>query len=69
MSSLGIPSRRIASICHWGEPVQIGVGAPHDVVGAEPPDELAEHRRADARVGHRRLGEDLAEVGVDVGDP
>ena len=42
------------------------VGAPDDVVGAHALDHRAEHERAHARLGHVAVGEDLAEVGVDV---
>src|SRR5439155_22082205 len=45
-----------------------GVAAPDHVIGAQPPDELPHHRRAHPRVGHGALGEDLAEVAVDVLD-
>ena len=44
------------------------VGAPHDVVGAQALDQHAHQRRAEARLDHRGLGEDLAEIAVDVAD-
>ena len=45
-----------------------GVRPPHHVVPAEPLDQHAHHGRAQARLGHRALGEDLPEVAVHVGD-
>src|SRR6185436_10596447 len=42
------------------------VGAPHHVVGAHVLDHVAEHERGDTRLRHVAVGEDLAEVGVDV---
>jgi hypothetical protein len=65
--SSGISSRRSASICHCGEPVQIRVGAPARRVGAHALDQMPIIAAASA-ARDRRLREQLADVGIDVGD-
>ena len=66
--SSGISSRRIASICHCGEPYHTESVPQSDVVGAHAVDERADERGAEARMRHRRVGERGAELGVDVVD-
>ena len=66
--SSGISSRRIASICHCGEPYHTE-SVPHRTWSAPMPlTSVPTQRGAELGMRHGRVGERRAELGIDVGD-